>query len=75
MKKKIGLFIALCIFCIIPVFPVLARENFGAKESENKKIIVGWYERDGYFEKKSDGTLSGFGYDYLQAISAYTGGE
>ena len=75
MKKKIGLFIALCISCIIPVFPVLARENFGAKESENKKIIVGWYERAGYFEKKSDGTLSGFGYDYLQAISAYTGWE
>lgn len=41
MKKKIGLFIALCIFCIIPVFPVLARENFLAKESDNKKNYCG----------------------------------
>lgn len=40
-----------------------------------KTIRVAWYERDGYFEKDREGKLSGFGMDYLDAISEYTGWE
>ncbi len=43
-------------------------------EDVNKKTIrVAWYEREGYFERDKDGNLSGFGMDYLNAISEYTG--
>lgn len=43
-------------------------------DSTNKKTIrVAWYEREGYFERDKDGNLYGFGMDYLNAISEYTG--
>lgn len=36
-------------------------------------IRVGWYKRDGYYDKDNDGNISGFGVDYLNAIAEYTG--
>ena len=49
-------------------------------KTENKKtgvnvVKVGWFESEGYFEKEEDGTLVGFGVDYLNAIASYTGWE
>ena len=38
-----------------------------------KTIRVAWYEREGYFEKDANGDLYGFGMEYLNAISEYTG--
>ena len=38
-----------------------------------KVITVGWYEKEGYFERDKDGNLHGFGVDYLNAIAEYTG--
>lgn len=38
-----------------------------------KTIRVGWYEREGYMEEDAEGNLYGFGMDYLNAISEYTG--
>ena len=38
-----------------------------------KVIRVGWYEKEGYFEKDKDGNIYGFGVDYLNAIADYTG--
>lgn len=49
-------------------------EESQEKTDANKKTIrVAWYEREGYFEKDKDGNLNGFGVDYLNAISEYTG--
>lgn len=78
MKKKLCIIfiIYLCIFC--PAVLVKAAEvDLTAKENaeEDQTIYVGWYEREGYFEKNNEGMLSGFGYDYLMAISSYTGWE
>lgn len=41
----------------------------------NNKIRVGWYEREGYMEQDAEGNVYGFGMDYLNAISEYTGWE
>ena len=38
-----------------------------------KTIRVAWYEREGYFEMDENGNLYGFGMEYLNAISEYTG--
>lgn len=38
-----------------------------------KTIRVAWYEREGYFEIDDDGNMVGFGMEYLDAISEYTG--
>lgn len=38
-----------------------------------KTIRVAWYEREGYFEMDENGQLYGFGMEYLNAISEYTG--
>ena len=42
---------------------------------ENRKIRVGWFENEGYYEKDRNGNLIGFGMDYLKAIASYTGWE
>ena len=49
------------------------KEKLGASDDYEKKIRVAWYEREGYMEKGIDGKMYGFGMDYLNAISEYTG--
>ena len=38
-----------------------------------KTIRVAWFEREGYFKKDANGNMVGFGMEYLNAISEYTG--
>ena len=70
--KKI-LFLSLCIlfFLIIPAHHVQASKA----GEEEKTIVVGWYEQDGYMKEDENGKIVGFGMDYLDAISIYTGWE
>lgn len=50
-----------------------AYENQYSETIYKKTIRVAWYEKEGYFEKDAEGSLYGFGMDYLKAISEYTG--
>ena len=52
---------------------VNTEESQGSENVNKRTIRVAWYEREGYFEKDKDGNLNGFGIDYLNAISEYTG--
>ncbi len=47
----------------------------GEVDTEDRKVRVGWFESEGYFEEDQNGNLSGFGIDYLNAIASYTGWE
>lgn len=44
-------------------------------EEKQKKIRVGFYESPYFQNIEKDGSISGYSYDYLQAISQYTGWE
>ena len=71
-----------CILFCITMFLVLTPIHVGAEESvsmatENKQsksqvVRVGWYE-DSYHITDKNGNRSGYGYEYEQAVSAYTG--
>lgn len=43
--------------------------------AKGRVMKVGWYEKEGYFEKDKDGNIYGFGVDYLNTIAEYTGWE
>lgn len=76
MKRKFSLMVLLIFLIAFPRLSANATDHFASSSyREDGKLLVGWYEREGYFEKNSDGSLSGFGYDYLRAISSYTGWE
>ncbi|WP_253288471.1 transporter substrate-binding domain-containing protein [Blautia sp. MSJ-19] len=47
----------------------MATEN---KQSKSQVVRVGWYE-DSYHITDKNGNRSGYGYEYEQAVSAYTG--
>ena len=69
--KYIGL--ALCLsFLITAIFPtiVLAEESTGKDKQETVKAA--WYE-DSYHITGENGVKSGYGYEYEQAVAAYTG--
>ena len=59
------LFFLLC-FLLVPL-SVKAEEK-----SEQKTVRVGWYE-DSYHITGENGERSGYGYEYEQAVAAYTG--
>ena len=65
LSKKIIFCVFLLIFCSSifadPFFPEIVK----------KKIKVGFYEMEGAQKIDKDGNLSGFYYDYLQAIMQY----
>ena len=70
--------ILLCIIMFLSVTPfnakaeetaVVATEN---DPSKSKVVRVGWYE-DSYHITDKNGSRSGYGYEYEQAVSAYTG--
>ena len=58
----------LCIILCLTLLPISAV----AKEAKSKAIRVGWYE-DAYHITGENGNLSGYGYEYEQAVAAYTG--
>ena len=53
----------LCLFLTIPI---------SASETEDAPVVVGWYE-DAYNITGENGERSGYGYEYQQAVAAYTG--
>ena len=69
-----------CVFlCAVLLFslsaiPVTAQQSKAKKiESTKRKVVrVGWYE-DSYHITGANGERSGYGYEYEQAVSAYTG--
>lgn len=71
-KKKTILYRWVCslinLFLLVILLPVPVK----AKESGRETVWVGWYE-DSYHITDKNGDRSGYGYEYEQAVSAYTG--
>ncbi len=51
---------------------VLSPVSVKAEESKTNVVRVGWYE-DSYHITDKNGNRSGYGYEYEQTVSAYTG--
>lgn len=69
-RKLLGSFIV-SLFSVLIFFPF---QNTPAQQpDEQKKIRVGYYIFAGYHNFDRYGNRSGYGYDYLQEISTYTG--
>ncbi len=68
--------IGVCLFMILGLMPssVIAAESKSKDTGTNKtKVVrVGWYE-DSYHITDKNGDRSGYGYEFEQAVSAYTG--
>ena len=58
----------LCVVAFFIMLPVSAK----AEEPAQKTVRVGWYE-DSYHITGENGERSGYGYEYEQAVAAYTG--
>ena len=58
----------LSLFFLILLLPV----SVAAEDTEPKTVRVGWYE-DSYHITGENGERSGYGYEYEQAVAAYTG--
>lgn len=72
-KKRMIMFILLIsVLAFVNSTRVNAEEIMGG---ENKVLKVGWYLVDGLHDVDSDGNYSGYDYEYLMAISQYTGWE
>ena len=76
MKKRLrryGCFL-LCFFVLFTLFPVSAeaKESKSKEKTDQKVVRVGWYE-DSYHITGENGERSGYGYEYEQAVAAYTG--
>lgn len=56
--------------CLIGLFYPL---NVKAEEEEEKTIRIGYIDYDGFITEEEDGTYSGYGIDYLEELSKYTG--
>lgn len=67
LARSVLLFVCL-FFALSGSLPVTA----DAKDAERKTIRVGWYE-DSYHITGENGERSGYGYEYEQAVAAYTG--
>src|SRR5574344_191346 len=54
--------------------PLISTTLLTAETDENTHpvIRVGFFEFDGYHKQDSDGTRSGYGYDFLQKLARYT---
>lgn len=59
----------LSLILTLMLFPTDAKAE---KQSDSKVVRVGWYE-DAYHITGKNGARSGYGYEYEQAIAAYTG--
>ena len=75
MQRRVGAFFV-CLFLVVSLLPVrvMAAETDGAQEEEtaSKTVRVGWYE-DSYHITDKNGNRSGYGYEFEQAVAAYTG--
>ena len=66
LHKYICFLVCLCV--ILNLLPVSTL----AKIKKSQVVRVGWYE-DSYHISESNGRRSGYGYEYEQAVAAYTG--
>ena len=64
---------ALCLLLVL-VSGIAAPRAAAAQEKEQKKVRVGWYE-SAFHRTDPFGRRSGYGYEYQQRISIYTGWE
>ena len=67
---KHGCFL-LCLILALAVLPVSVKAE-ETTQPKSKVVRVGWYE-DSYHITDKNGSRSGYGYEYEQAVSAYTG--
>ena len=65
--QKYGCFL-LCFCILFTLLPI----PVSAEESKSDVVRVGWYE-DSYHITGENGERSGYGYEYEQAVVAYTG--
>ena len=68
--RHVGL--ALCLLMIFTVLPVPVAASETKTDTESKTVRVGWYP-DSYHITGENGERSGYGYEYEQAVAAYTG--
>ena len=59
---------AVCLLACLPISAAAQQET----HTDSKTVRVGWYE-DSYHITGENGERSGYGYEYEQAIAAYTG--
>ncbi len=63
----------LCVCLLFTLYPITARAKDNSEtRTETKTVRVGWYE-DSYHITGTNGEKSGYGYEYEQAVAAYTG--
>lgn len=61
----------LCLFLLLTLLPLPVTATQTQKKS-SKVVRVGWYE-DSYHITDKNGNRSGYGYEFEQAVAAYTG--
>ena len=70
MRKRIVILALLSfVICFIFAGDISLAQN---KEVVRKTIRVGWYTAEGYQQENKLGEPSGYGYEYLQALSQFT---
>lgn len=62
--------VLLCVCLLFAVFPISVK----AEDTKKNLVRVGWYE-DSYHIMDKNGNRSGYGYEFEQAVAAYTGWE
>ena len=72
LRKWSCFLLGFCLVCLVFTgFPASVRAETGMQK-EPQVVRVGWYE-DAYHITGANGERSGYGYEYEQAIAAYTG--
>ncbi|NLD19394.1 MAG: transporter substrate-binding domain-containing protein [Clostridiales bacterium] len=71
MKNKNLIKIIFALFVAIIVSVSLAIPCFASENSSKPTVKIGFYEMPGFQNVNDDGTLSGYAYDYIQALSQY----
>lgn len=61
LKKKVLSCCSVLLLCLLPLF-----------SATNPPVKVGFFAFDGYHEMAEDGTLSGYGYEFLQRVRRYS---
>ena len=69
-KKSIRIgWLLLILLVIMGIFGV--RRTYGAETVSQRTVRVGFFSADGYHVMDSDGSMSGYGYDFLQMMLRY----
>ena len=77
LNRQTGcILLCICMLFLMLTVPVSAADpvtgTIEMEKTESKTVRVGWYE-DSYHITDRNGDRSGYGYEYEQAVSAYTG--